>query len=186
MGANEEPGYTRSLGNDCPSAEIPATFICTITFDDFASAAQEQPPTTQPEQIEFSTAHIIVKVANLYGGMLQPEDFAINILSTSGGGTATPNSFSGEDEPGTEVKFTHSPGAYAKFDATPNNEPGYTRTFGPDCPPPNSDYPLTFTCTITFHDIKPTSVQPTTIKGKFIVNVINNHGGRSKALRRQN
>lgn len=177
LGANEEPGYTRSLGSDCPTAEIPATFTCTITFDDVTSTAQQPPPTIQPQQIEFSTGHIIVKVINDNGRTLQPEDFTINIQSLVG--TATPNSFPGEGEPGTAVKFTHPPGQYAKFGAGPNNEPGYDRTFGPDCPP--GDYPPTFTCTITFDDIPPpSSAIGKTIKGKFIVNVINNHGGTAK------
>lgn len=177
LGINEEPGYTRSLGSDCPTAEIPPTFTCTITFDDVTSTAQQPPPTTQPEQIEFSTGHIIVKVINDNGGTLQSEDFTINIQSLVG--TATPNSFPGEGEPGTAVKFTHPPGQYAKFGAGPNNEPGYDRTFGPDCPP--GDYPPTFTCTITFDDIPPpSSAIGKTIKGKFIVNVINNHGGTAK------
>ena len=173
LGINTEPGYTRTLGADCPS-EIKSSFSCTITFND----VQGEKTT---KEIVSPVGKFIVKVNNDNGGTKQqPSDFTINILAN--GGTATPSSFPGSAT-GTVVELA---GEGASFTLEANKEAGYTQTLGSDCPTSPSGYPSSFTCTILFDDIPqtpttPASVAPAgnngTIDATFIVKVINDDGG---------
>ena len=96
LAINEEPGYTRSLGSDCPTAEIPATFTCTITFDDAQAEGSPQTLAKQHTGQEGPVGTFIVKVKNDNGGKLEAKDFTIKIIG-SGGGTPTPSSFPGSE-----------------------------------------------------------------------------------------
>jgi hypothetical protein len=180
---NREPGYTRSLGSDCPiDKTLPPEFTCTISFHSI-SAAAPPPPTPTPSQppgvtqpTPITHAKFIVEVINDNGGTKKPEGFTINLIVLSGPGTITPSSFPGEGPPGTPVTFK-SIGEYSTYGPTPNEDPKYTRTIGPDCPNPGETFPLEFTCTIIFDDIP----QKKPFKGIYTVKVKNDNGGTSGA-----
>jgi Prealbumin-like fold domain len=173
LGINTEPGYTRTLGSDCP-AQMTQSFTCTITFNDspLETLSPEQAPLAQGKVWPLGT--FIVKVLNDIGGTKQPSDFTVNILA-QGGGTATPSSFPGS-ESGTQVELA---GEGASFTLETNKETGYSRNLGSDCPTP-PQIPSTFTCTILYDDVPSAMLPPGnngTIEGTFIVKVINDDGG---------
>jgi hypothetical protein len=110
-----------------------------------ATPTEPSSPSQQPAAQEWPLGRFVVHVTNDNDGTKQPPDFTIEIVG-SDGGTPTPSSFPGS-ESGTDVELAGD----GYFDLETNREPSYTRSLGSDCP--TGDFPLTFTCTITFDDI---------------------------------
>ena len=180
LDTNKETGYTRNLGSDCPTSPsgFPSSFTCTILFDDIP-----QTPTTSASVASAGNngtidARYIVKVINDDGGSLSPKDFTINWFVSSGSGSINPASFKGQGPPGTQVIFQGT--GDTRYDAKLNQEPGYKRIEGGDCPQLGV-WPSKFTCTVIFDDIPQTKPQSRQFKGTYIVHVFNTYGGTFKA-----
>ena len=111
------------------------------------------------------------------GDDLAAEEFTIEFESDDG--YTDPASISGS-ESGSPVTFVGE----GPFDFAPNQEPGYTRSLGDDCP--KGDFPPTFTCTLIYDDVPQPEVQESIAEEKvpeiiatIIVNVVNNETGEA-------
>jgi hypothetical protein len=140
-------GYSSTLSADC-SGTIAAgeTKTCTITNDDI-----------QPKLI------VIKHVINDNGGTALASSFTMSVTGTD----VSPNSFPGEESPGTMVGL--DAGSYSVGETGPS---GYTRTDSADCAGTIS-IGETKTCTVTNDDIQPQLI--------VIKHVINDNGGTAAA-----
>ena len=185
--AQAQPSQLNQLNSASSSSTSSSSTSSSSTSSSSTSSQHEDTPVSQSDQQQpqlaqaqesVSTGTIITKVKHDNGGTSTPEAFTIEIVADSG--YAEPSSFKGSEQ-GQSVDFVGE----GPFDFAPNQEPGYTRSLGEDCP--TGPFPPTFTCTLIYDDVPQPEVQESIAEEKvpeiiatIIVNVVNNETGEQR------